>query len=142
MAEFVKMFKDAVVIDDSSSSHPPVVTAGIFTFENDTPQYFLIEGLPKFQLERLDENTARLFFVNASGTEVPVPKDVRLVNSYHTTVPRVAQSFIVTWIEESYTLFRGNSAVFMLRRQRQANTHLPTGAKHGHVVREEATKPV
>ena len=101
-----------------------------FSYRQDDVTYLSIEDDLCIRIERIDDNIARIFLVNAASVQQPVPAHITLTNSRGAHIPIHMNEFLITWVE-SYTLSVNGQPYMLLNNQKQQSIFGPTGAASG-----------
>ncbi|RHZ71745.1 hypothetical protein Glove_255g19 [Diversispora epigaea] len=94
---------------------------GSFSFKNDKINSIEIDQKTNAKIERKDDDTAELYFVNDKNFRIPIPADIILQNTTDNedqVPPSSADKFHVTW-HSNYTLYKKGHAIFHLENQKQ-----------------------
>ncbi len=107
---------------------------GSFSFDNDNvPLTIRLDDNKIVKMERHDVDTARVYVANNAGQELPIPSGMKLTHAGKDDVPPVkdSNSFIITWLDNEYTLTLGDRVVMELRTQKQFAVLAPATGQLG-----------
>lgn len=102
---------------------------GSFSYKNDNINIVIIDVNILLRIERIDQNVARIYFVNSHDNAIRIPAGVILRDVINNTnVPRVtlngAESYVITWAS-NYTLLYNGDEILNLENQKQQSMRVP-----------------
>jgi hypothetical protein len=105
---------------------------GSFSYSQDIVNYLTITDELVIRIERVDENIARVFLVDAQGVQAPIPAHITMTNSAGNPTPSLFNNFFITWVD-SYTLAVNGQPHMLLNNQKQQSISGPSNAASGLV---------
>ena len=105
----------------------PLTKKGSFSYKQDTVNFVSVDDNLNCKIERVNNDIARVSFVNTQGQEQPVPDNIRMEQSDGVPNPAVFNGFLITWVG-SYRLFVGDEAYLELSNQKQQSISAPRSA--------------
>lgn len=93
---------------------------GCFSYKTDRERTVRVDDNLQLRMLRLDQNIARLFFIDQAEQELPQLPAGFVLRDAVTAIDaaRLANSFLVTWTA-SYVLLRDDNVIMRLDNQRQ-----------------------
>jgi hypothetical protein len=98
---------------------------GSFSYKTDRERTIRLDANLQLRMARLDEDIARLFFVDQDGEELlEMPAGFVLRNAVTAVnAARLGNSFVVTWTA-SYILLQNDNVIVRLDNQKQQAFHM------------------
>jgi len=105
---------------------------GSFSYSQGNVNYLNITDEQVIRIERVDENIARVFLVDAHGVQGPIPPHITMTNSAGNPTPALFNNFFITWVD-SYTLAVNGQPHMVLNNQKQQTISGPSDVASGLV---------
>ncbi len=105
---------------------------GSFLFVQENVNYLQLDNDLSIRIQRIDDDVARVYIVNAQNEQQPVPPHIRMANSAGAPVLPFLDNFIITWIN-SYVLSVNGQTHMVLNNQKQQSISGPSHAASGVV---------
>jgi hypothetical protein len=103
---------------------------GSFSYLQDNINVIRLDANTTIRIERVDINVARIYFVDNSQVQQPIPDHITVVTQAGGLVPPFLNNFLITWVD-SYSL-RAHGQVFLnLSNQKQQSISAPANAESG-----------
>ena len=103
---------------------------GSFSYQQDNVTYLDLDGNLTIRIERINNDVARVFLVDAQQVQQPVPASVVMMDAAGVAVPPFLDNFLITWAN-SYTLSMNGQPHMILTSQKQQAIKGPTNAASG-----------
>lgn len=105
---------------------------GIFSYLQDNVNFVRITANLDLRIQRLDNNVARVYLVDAQSVEQHVPAWIQMSSLAGVPVARFGHSWFITWAE-SYIVTANGQPVVRLTNQRQQALAASPGTASGLV---------
>jgi len=111
------------------------MSIGSFSYRNLRINFVRLTEEHTIRIARIDEDVAKVYFVDTHGNCVPPPVGYVMMNSISAAVvPYIATvGYIIIWIN-SYDLRSGGECIFRLRNQKQQAMYAPGRLTSGMVA--------
>lgn len=93
---------------------------GIFSYDQEIENYVVVDQHLTARLARLNDNVARLYLVDGSSVQQPIPQHITVTDETGTNVPPFHNNFLITWTS-SYTLWVHGHEHLVLNTEKQQN---------------------
>ena len=91
---------------------------GNFSYKQDNENYVVIDQHLTARVARLINNVARLYLVDSTTVQQPIPQHITLTDETGANVPPFLNSFLITWTS-TYTLWVHGHEHLVLNNQKQ-----------------------
>ena len=105
---------------------------GIFSYEQDNENYVVIDQYLTARVARLNNNVARLYLVEGTNVQQPIPQHIMLTDETGANVPPFLNNFLITRTS-TYTLWVSGQKHLVLNNQKQQSIRGVAGAASGIV---------
>lgn len=103
---------------------------GSFSYKQDYVSYLALDNNLTIKIERVNNDVARVYLVNAQQVQQPVPANVVITDAAGIAVRPFLNNFFITWFD-SYTLLRNGQPHMVLNNQKEQAIHGPADAASG-----------
>lgn len=103
---------------------------GSFSYKQDNVNYLVLDENTTIKIERINNNVARVYLVDAQQVQQPIPPHVTMTDSAGGVVAPFLNNFLITWVD-SYTLAVNGQPHMVLNNQKQQSIRGPADAASG-----------
>lgn len=103
-----------------------------FSYLEENVNYLQIDGALSLRIERINNNMARAYIVNAENAQQPVPPHITMADSVGLRVLPFLENFLITW-SASYVLSINGQPNMILNNRKQQSIIGPSYAASGVV---------
>ena len=105
---------------------------GSFSYKQDNASYLALDKHSTIRIERINNNIAKVYLVDAQSVQRPIPANVTMADAAGDAVVPYHNEFLITWVD-SYMLYVNGQAHMALNNQRQQAISGPPDAASGVV---------
>ena len=105
---------------------------GSFSYKQDNVNFLAFDGNLTINIAQVNNNVARVYFVDAQQVQQPVPANVVMTDATGGVVAPFLENFLITWLD-SYTLSSNGQPHMTLSNQKQQAIKGPAAAATGVV---------
>lgn len=103
---------------------------GTYSYLQDNVNYVVIDPNLTIRIERINNNIARVYVVDANNVQQPIPQHITMMDHANVHVNPFQNNFLITWVD-SYTLLVNGQAFMKLSNQKQQSISAPADAASG-----------